>query len=106
MGSVSLLAELALRAPPEKVEEGKEPPPDPRELLGHSAVELLRRKVRGVSSISAGAAALQQVMSVPDQINPIAVLAPQVPATSTTHSTFDDADDSLDDTDHQRQLEV
>merc|ERR1719183_1857868 len=73
--SVSLLAELVLRSPPAKVEDGAEAP-DPRKLVGPAAVELLRKKVRGFTraSMSAGAAALQQAIG---GASPIAI-APQV----------------------------
>lgn len=87
--SLSLLAELAF-APIAKVEEGEEPPVNPRELVGSAAVEVMRKKVKGGTSMSSNAAALMQAMKPPDaMIAPPSVtgMASAMPSQSSASET-------------------
>lgn len=115
--SLNLLIDLVFNAKPEKLKEGEEPPPDPRTLVGPETVEMLRKKVRGVASVSAGASAMQAAMqaqhapqpmapveTMPAIFSPVQQDAPKPIAP--LHSLSKDDDDDVDDTAEQLQIEA
>jgi hypothetical protein len=116
--SLSLLAELVLRTPPPKLEEGMEAPPDPRTLVG-PGVELLRKKVRGIAPVSAGAQALKMAMQpaeppeplrmsqmVAPALNPQQLQDTQRPSSAGLPSKVDDGDDDVENDADQLRLEA
>lgn len=114
--SVTFLAELfhaPLPKPDKNAEAPQEPPVMPREHMGLEAVEVLRKKVKGMVSISSGAAALQQAMQLPGagsspatQMMQAAAVPAQAATLGSLNTLAPPADDSDVDEVQEMQFEV
>jgi len=104
--SIDLLAKLA-------VAEGASPGSSPDHRLGREAVEQLKRRSRGLSSMLANASVLQQAMQAPMGFAPPAEAAPALTSATTTVTAATggqvqswpeerQAEEDIDDVEHSR----